>query len=242
MKNDEGAVLITGASRGLGEALALAMAKQGRAVALCARREEPLQETADRVRDAGGRCLAGAVDVTVPAEVERWVQRAADELGPPSVLINNASVLGPRAPLWEHPVRDWRETVDVNLNGTFIATRAVLPWMMKEREGVVINVSSGAAIPPRDRWGAYAVSKAAVEAFTFNLAHELAGTGVRANVVDPGAMRTPMRAAAYPEEDPARLKTPDEATGVFLWLASEAARAVNGKRFTADGWRAEAGL
>lgn len=242
MSSVKSAVLITGASRGLGQALAVTMAREGWPVALCARREEPLRETAVRIRAAGGRCLADAVDVTDPSAVESWIGRAAAELGQPAVLINNASVLGPRVALSEHPVDEWRQTIDVNLHGTFIATRKVLPLMLEAGDGVVINVSSGAAVPPRDRWGAYAVSKAAVEAFTFNLAAELDGTGVRANLVDPGAMRTPMRAAAYPSENPSDVKTPEDATGVFHWLAGLSAGHVTGRRFSADRWRAEAGL
>lgn len=237
-----GTALITGASRGLGRALALAMSREGWGVAICARTADALEETAGRIRAGGGECVTDAVDVTDATAVDAWVRRAADRLGQPRVLINNASVLGPRVSLAEHPVDEWRHTLDVNLHGTFIATRAVLPWMIEAGDGVVINVSSGAAIPPRDRWGAYAVSKAAVEALTLNLAHEMADTGVRANIVDPGRMRTPMRADAYPEEDPAEVKPASEATGVFLWLASDAARHVTGRRFTADHWRTEAGL
>lgn len=242
MGSRNGAALITGASRGLGRALALAMSRDGWPVAICARSTEGLEETSALIRVEGGACVAEAVDVTDAAAVDAWVRRAADRLGRPRVLINNASVLGPRVPLAEHPVDEWRTTLDVNLHGTFIATRAVLPRMAEARDGVVINVSSGAAIPPRDRWGAYAVSKAAVETLTLNLAHEMAGTGVRANIVDPGAMRTPMRADAYPEEDPAEVKPPSDATDVFVWLASDAARDVTGRRFRADRWRAEAGI
>lgn len=238
MNEETAPVLVTGASRGLGEALAIEFGRRGRPVALCARSAGDLEEIADRVRREDALCLAEAVDVTDEAAVERWIGRAAAELGPPRVLVNNASVLGPRVPLVEQPVDAWRGTVDINLNGTFIVTRAVVPWMIEAGGGSVINVSSGAAVPPRESWGAYAVSKAAVETFTLNLARELEGTGVRANIVDPGGMRTSMRAAAYPHEDPARLKPPEDATGVFIWLAGAGARHVTGQRFSADEWRA----
>lgn len=158
------------------------------------------------------------------------------------MLVNNASVLGPRVPLVQHSVDEWRRTLAVNLDGTFVATRATVPRMLSAGGGSVINVSSGAALPPRASWGAYAVSKAAVEAFTINLAAELEGTGVRANIVDPGAMRTSMRAAAYPDEDPERLRTPAAAVDVFVWLAGPDSGGVSGQRFTVGNWRSEAGL
>lgn len=242
MANDRGMVLITGASRGLGAAVAEELSRLGHPVALCARGGDELDRVAGRIREAGGRCLARAVDVTDAPAVGRWIDDAASELGPPRVLINNASVLGPRSPLGDYPLDEWRGAIDVNLNGVFIASRLTVPRMLEEGRGSIVNVSSGAAIPPRERWGAYAVSKAAVEVLTLNLAKELEGTGVRVNSVDPGAMRTPMRAAAYPEEDPLRLKTPEETTGVFAWLAGDASQGVTGRRLSAERWRADAGL
>lgn len=236
MEGIEGSVLITGASRGLGAALAVAFGRRGARVAICARSGDSLRGVSAEVQEAGGTCLPAAVDVTDTDAVERWADEAARELGEPAVLINNASVLGPRAPLAEHSPGEWRETLDVNLTGTFLVTRAVLPRMLRAGQGSIVNVSSGAAVPPRTRWGAYAVSKLALEGFTQNLAAELDGTGVRVNAVDPGAMRTGMRATAYPEEDPRTLKRPEDTVGVFLWLASPASRGVTGERLRADDW------
>jgi NAD(P)-dependent dehydrogenase (short-subunit alcohol dehydrogenase family) len=229
-------VLITGASRGLGAALARAFAEVGAAIALAARGRAALNALAAELRSSGARCHAAAIDVRDETAVEEWVREAAAELGPPTVLINNASLLGPRAPLLDIAPDEWRGTLDVNLTGAFLACRSVIPIMLAHGGGSVVNVSSGAAVPPRTNWGAYAVSKHALEGFTSNLAAELAGTGVRVNSVDPGAMRTAMRGAAYPDEDPASVKTPAEAVGVFLWLGSTASRGVTGERFRADGW------
>lgn len=234
---EAGAVLITGASRGLGAALARAFGAAGGRVAVCARDAAALRPVAEAVRRAGGECLARAVDVADEAAVSAWVEEAARELGRPRVLINNASVLGPRVPLVEHPVDQWRATLDVNLTGAFVTARACLPAMLSAGDGVIVNVSSGAALPPRRHWGAYAVAKAALEALTANLAAELEGTGVRVNAVDPGAMRTGMRAAAYPDEDPGDVKPPEAIAELFLWLASDRARGVTGQRFQADRWR-----
>jgi NAD(P)-dependent dehydrogenase (short-subunit alcohol dehydrogenase family) len=231
-------VMITGGSSGLGRALAVAFAAAGADIAVCARTEAALLDVAHDVRERGRRCVAVAADVRREEELLAWHRRVESELGSPSVLINNASVLGSLVPLAEQDPDDWTNVVDVNLTGVFLAVRTVLPRMIFHGRGSIINVSSGAAKLPRVRWGAYSVSKHAVEGLTLNLAAELEGTGVRVNVVDPGAMQTSMRAAAYPDEDPTTVKSPRAATGVFLWLASDASREANGQRFHAERWNA----
>jgi NAD(P)-dependent dehydrogenase (short-subunit alcohol dehydrogenase family) len=237
-KLDGTVVMITGGSSGLGRALAVAFADAGADVGICARKEAGLVDVAREVRERGRRCVAVPVDVRREEELLVWLHEVERELAGPSVLINNASLLGPRDPLVRHDMDAWREVIDVNLTGTFLASRVLLPPMLRDRRGSIINVSSGAAVLPRSGWGAYAVSKHAVEGLSLNLAAELEGSGVRVNIVDPGAMRTPMRAAAYPDEDPGTVNPPGAATGVFLWLASDAARDVTGKRFRAQAWSA----
>lgn len=229
-------VLVTGASRGLGRALARAFAGAGAKVAICARGEEALGEVVDEIRAEGGEVLARTADVTSADEVGAWVERAEDRWGAPSALVNNASLLGERTPLRDYPLDNWRAVLDVNTTGALIATRAVLPAMRRAGAGSIITVTSGVGNHPRADWGAYAVSKHAVEAFTFNLAREEADAGIRANAVDPGAMRTRMRATAYPDEDPETLPPPERVTGVFLWLASDASRGTTGERFRAQEW------
>jgi len=230
-------VLITGASSGLGRALALAFGQAGAGVSLCARNGKDVRAVAAEIEEAGGTSTAAVVDVTNPRSVREWVQQSLARFRSLDVVINNASVLGPRADIAETSQEGWVRTIDVNLNGLFHVTRACLPSMREAGEGLVVNVSSGAAIPPRAGWSAYAVSKAAVDALTLNLAEEERPHGIRVNSVDPGAMRTEMRAAAYPEEDPATVKMPEEATPVFLWLAGPEGRAVTGARLRADDFR-----
>lgn len=231
-------VLITGASRGLGQALAAEFARAGARLGLCARGEEALAATAAAVRVEGASVRAASLDVADEGAIRSFVGRLEEAWGGVDVLVNNASLLGPRVPLRDHPIAEWRQVLDVNLTGTFLAAQAVLPGMRRRGDGSIINVSSGVGNQPRANWGAYAVSKWAVEALTYNLALEEADAGVRANVVDPGSMRTAMRRAAYPDEDPAKLREPRESVGVFLWLASDASRHVSGQRFQAQLWRA----
>jgi NAD(P)-dependent dehydrogenase (short-subunit alcohol dehydrogenase family) len=232
-------VMVTGGSSGLGLSLALAFAEAGALVSICARDNPPLARARERILGVSDRCLAMPADITDEDAMRDWVRRTTEELGEPDALINNASVLGERLALQDYPIGDWRHTMDVNVTGTLIATQAVLPGMTRRRSGSIVTVSSGAAVPPRVRWGAYAVSKAAVESLTLNLAEELRGTGVRANVVDPGALRTEMRAAAYPAEDPARVKDPSSIAPLFLWLASAESAAVNASRIIAEEWLEE---
>jgi NAD(P)-dependent dehydrogenase (short-subunit alcohol dehydrogenase family) len=229
-------VMITGASQGLGAALANAFGAAGAKLSICSRTKSDIVDVGRRVSTLGASCLAQAVDLRDEKAVRNWVERTAAELGTPDVVINNASVLGPRLPLIDYPLDEWRPVVESNLDGAFFVTRSVLPAMTRRGRGSIINVSSGAALPPRPNWGAYAVSKAALEALSLNLAAELAGTGVRVNIVDPGAMRTSMRAAAYPHEDPVRLKEPGSISSLFLWLASDESAAVTGQRFSASEW------
>ena len=228
-------VFITGASRGLGRALAQAVADAGARLVLCARDEDDMAQVADVLR-AGTEIEWGAVDVSDEADVAALVARATERFGPMDALINNASVLGPRVPLREHDVDAWRHVLDVNLTGTLIPTLAVLPGMREAGRGSIINVSSGVGNIARERWGAYAVSKWGVEAFSKNLALEEEDAGIRVNIVDPGRLRTEMRREAYPEEDPKKPAPPEDATGVFLWLASDESEGVTGERFRALDW------
>lgn len=226
-------VFITGASRGLGRALAEAFARAGSRLVLCARTEDRLRELAESLAPATD-VEWGAADVTSASQVAALVERATARFGPITTLVNNASILGPRVPLRDHPVDEWRQVLDVNLTGTLTCSREVLPGMRAAGRGSIINVSSGVGNKPRGEWGAYAVSKWGVEALTQNMALEEKDSGVRANIVDPGRLRTDMRRAAYPDEDPSAPAPPERAVPVFLWLASSASDHVSGERFMAQ--------
>lgn len=229
--------LVTGASRGLGRAVAEAYGAAGARLVLCARGEADLLKVSRGLERRGVEVVAGAVDVSDEEGVAALVARAAARLGPITVLVNNASVLGPRVALRDHPLDEWRQVLDVNLTGALVPVQAVLPGMRQAGTGSIINVSSGVGNMPRARWGAYAISKSGVEALSKNLALEEEEAGVRVNIVDPGRLRTDMRRAAYPDEDPMKPAPPEAAVPVFLWLASERARGISGQRFQALDWR-----
>lgn len=228
-------VLVTGAGRGLGRALVRSLVAEEARVAGCARSEADLAMLAAEVAWSD-RLIVRAADVRDARAMEALVDEVVERWGALDGLVLNASVLDERVPLRDVDPEAWRRVIDVNLTGAFIACRAALPVMRRQRSGSVVAVSSGVGDRPRERWGAYAVSKRALEAFAANLALEEREAGIRVNVVDPGAMRTSMRRAAYPAEDPATLPDPSAHLGVYLWLLSAAAAGVTGQRFVAREW------
>jgi NAD(P)-dependent dehydrogenase (short-subunit alcohol dehydrogenase family) len=230
------AALITGGSRGIGKAVAAAYAREGAAVFLCGRKEADVRKAIEDIESAGGRAAGCAGDVGKIEDVRRIVQDATAQFGGIDVLVNNASLLGPRLPIVEYPIQAWQEVLRVNLTGIFLIIQEVLKVMMPKRQGSIINVSSGVGRTGRARWGAYGPSKFGVEGLTQGLAEELKDHDIRVNSVNPGPTRTEMRGMAYPEEDPLTLPVPDDIVPVFLYLASEDSRNVTGQSFDAQDW------
>jgi NAD(P)-dependent dehydrogenase (short-subunit alcohol dehydrogenase family) len=228
--------LVTGSSRGIGRAVALAYAAEGAKVFLCARDEAELERAAGEIRAAGGAAAFAALDLARDSAGERLVREVEHRYGALDVLVNNAGILGPRAPIATYPIDAWEEVVHINVTSLFVLTQAALRLMMARRQGSIINVSSGVGRIGKARWGAYAVSKFAVEGLTQVLADELKQWNVRANAVNPGGTRTAMRAEAYPEEDPNTLPTAEEITPVFVYLASDEAASVTGQSLDARDW------
>ncbi len=224
--------LITGASQGLGRALALAFAREGARVVVNARSEESVRPIAGEVEEAGGEGLAVAADVSKDSDVKRLVDETVERFGRIDVLVNNAGLLGPRVAIADYPEDEWRRVIDANLTGPFLVSRAAIPHLSEGAS--IINLVSGVSVEGRAEWGAYSVSKFGLEGLNQILAAELAERGVRVNAVDPGGMRTDMRAAAYPEEDPQTRITPEENTAVFVYLASDESQGVTGERFKAQ--------
>jgi NAD(P)-dependent dehydrogenase (short-subunit alcohol dehydrogenase family) len=228
--------LITGASRGIGKAVALAYARESAKVFLCARSEADLGRAAGEIRTAGGEASFIAVDLARDGAGERVIREVERRYGAVDVLVNNAGILGPRAPIATYPTKAWKEVIQINLTSVFALTQAALRLMMARRKGSIINVSSGVGRIGKGRWGAYAVSKFAIEGFTQVLAEELKEWNIRVNALNPGGTRTSMRAEAYPEEDPATLPAPEEIAPVFVYLASDESAKVTGQSLDARDW------
>jgi NAD(P)-dependent dehydrogenase (short-subunit alcohol dehydrogenase family) len=220
--------IVTGASRGVGRAVAEALLDRGALVVATARTREALSPLAARPGPAPEALVGG--DLGTPAVAARVAREAVAALGGVDVLVNNAGVIGARMPLATYPVDRWDEVMAVNVTGALVMIQGVVPAM--PRGGAIINVTSGAA--GRPTWGAYAISKLCVDGITGMLREELAPRGIRCVAINPGPARTAMRAAAYPDEDPATVPDPAELVGPFLAVA---AGADPGPHLEASRWR-----
>ncbi|MCB9161030.1 MAG: glucose 1-dehydrogenase [Caldilineaceae bacterium] len=237
--------LVTGASRGIGAAVAQAFAQAGAQVVLASRKQEPLDALAAEIRAAGGTALAVAAHTGDDAAVEALVARAVDECGGVDILVNNAATNPHYGPVLTAEDGHWDKTFDVNVKGYVRMVRACMAPMQARGGGAVINVASIAGIKPETGMGVYAVSKAGVLMLTQVLAVELAPANIRVNAVAPGYVKTkfssviwqnPHVYAAVKARIPqGRMAEPEELTGVMLYLASDAASFTTGAVFTVDG-------
>ena len=230
--------VITGATRGIGKAIAAAYLREGARVFICARNQQEVTATVRELRNEStdARIDGCAGDVGKENDVCRIVAAAIERFQSIDTLVNNASLLGPRVALVEYPLGRWEEVIRVNLYGVFLLSQQVAKRMIAQRHGSIINVSSGVGRIGRARWGAYAVSKFGLEGLTQVLADEVKEFGVRVNSVNPGPTRTGMRAEAYPEEDPLTLPTPEQITPVFVHLASAQSENLTGQMLEAQDW------
>lgn len=216
-------VLITGASRGLGAALAREWARRGAALLLTARSAEPLTALAKELsRDTD--VLAEPIDVTDDTRMREFVETAAATFGRIDVLVNNASTLGgsPMPPLEQLGAPAFFELMDVNVRAPLAIAQRVIPHMRARGSGTIVNVSSDAAVNAYAGWGGYGSSKAALEHLSRILAEELSGSGIRVLVLDPGNMDTQMHRDAEPGEDLSSLPKPESVAPAFIDIVERA--------------------
>jgi 3-oxoacyl-[acyl-carrier protein] reductase len=243
---------VTGAGRGIGQAVATALAAAGVDVVLLARSAGELEETTRQVAALGRRAYAIPSDVADLGQIQSAVAQALERLGQIDVLVNCAGRQPPIGPLWENDPGDWVRTIEVNLLGTFHCIQAVLPGMIARRQGKIVNFSGGGATSPRPNFSAYAASKAAIVRLTETLAEELRPFNVQVNAVAPGAINTGMleevlaagKAAgaelAAAQSRKAQGGTPIElAARLVVFLASGASGSLTGKLLSAphDSWQ-----
>lgn len=232
--------LVTGASRGLGRALTTALAAAGARVVGVARTAGELHAAIAAIRAAGGDAHAIVADVADKDAVARIAGQAAALVGPIDVVVHNASTLGPTPLrlLLDTDCEDLAHVLETNLVGPFRLTKLLAGPMVLRGDGVIVHVSSDAAVSAYPRWGAYSAAKAAQDHLSRILAAELADTGVRILAVDPGEMDTAMHAAAIPDADRAALADPARVAAAILAMIADATRAPSGARLEAPAWQA----
>lgn len=237
--------VVTGASRGIGEAVATALAANGARVVLASRKIEPLEETAELIRANGGEALAVPCHTGRAADVAALAARVREECGGVDVLVNNAATSPHFGPILEAEESHWDKTFEVNVKGYFLLAKACVPMMRERGGGSIINVASVAGMAPHTGLGVYGVSKAAVLMLTKTLAVELAREGIRVNAIAPGLIETRFSEAlrATPEMlkralrsiPQGRIGQPEDLAGAVLYLASDASRYTTGAVMVVDG-------
>jgi NAD(P)-dependent dehydrogenase (short-subunit alcohol dehydrogenase family) len=250
--------VVTGAGRGLGRAIALAISKEGASVAIMSRTLNELELTAHKIIEQGGECLVFQGDVSDPNSVASMARQTVERFSRVDVLVNNAAVIGPTRLMEEADFEAWKKTIDINLNGPFFCARAVVPFMARQRGGKIISISSGLGQMPFPRFCAYSVSKAGIIQLTRSLSEELKEMNIQVNAIDPGVMDTSMQEqirALGPSvlgksiydhfvgyKDKGCLKDPGEVAALAVFLASYEADHLSGYNgtlsdYAALGWR-----
>lgn len=213
--------LITGASQGIGAAVAKAYAKAGAHVILVARNQKKLEKMDDEIREAGGQATLLPLDLMNFEEVDKLGPSIYERFGKLDIFVGNAGLLGTLGPLTQISNTEYQRVLDTNLSANFRLIKTLDPLLQASDTGRAIFVStSEEVVGGRAYWGTYSISKAALESMVRVYAAENEKTNLRVNIVDPGAVRTDMRASAKPGEDPMSLPHPDDIVNVFLDLAS----------------------
>lgn len=215
---DQKTAIVTGGGTGIGNGIALALAREGANVIICGRREEPLERTVEAIHDAGGDALAVQADVSNADDVSRLVGTAVDMYGTVDVLINNAGI-GGSGSIHEHDIATWDRVMAINLRGPFLMARAVLPLMRRQRSGHIVNISSESGLEYYAGNGAYGVSKHALNVLSEYIQRENQEVGIRVDTVCPGMVVTEMSENS-PGLDHDKCLYPDDIADLVIWLLS----------------------
>ena len=235
MKLENKVALITGSGRGIGRAIACLFAAEGARITVTARSISEIESVAEEIGIAGGDAIAIGCNVADESDVRRVVKKTIDNFGKIDILVNNAAVNLPKIDLVDIEPDDWRRVVDVNLTGTYLCTRAVIPHMRNRRGGRIINISSiGGRRGGRGR-GPYRVTKAGMINLTETLASELRDHGINVNCICPGGVDTEMMKMLTGVEKPLDLMQPVEIARLALFLANDESSAITGTSIDAFG-------
>ncbi len=222
-------VLVTGAGRGIGRAIAIAMAREGAKVALTGRDTSKLEQVAGEIQLAGGQAAVWRMDVSNEAEVEAAVGKISEHWDRIDILVNNAGIIHADNPVWSTSIAHWHEEMSINLRGTFLCCHYVLPQMVERGEGVVINIGSSSGTIPEDMSGAYGATKWGVIGYTTSLAKSVRPHGVRVNGLNPGWVETGMTAGRIPPNPGPEWTQPEDIARAALFLAAHAPADMTGQ-------------
>jgi NAD(P)-dependent dehydrogenase (short-subunit alcohol dehydrogenase family) len=229
--------LVTGASRGLGRAVAKRYAAEGAHVLALARSLDLLESLDDEIRAEGGEATLIPLDLAQGTAIDALAKPLLDRFGRLDILLANAAILGLLTPLAHYPPELWRNVMAINVDANWRLIRALDPLLRASPAGRALFVTSGVTRRPAPYWGAYAVAKAALEAMVLMYAAEVANSNLKVNLVNPGPTRTAMRAEAFPGEDPLTL-TPPEALADALVALAEPGFKLHGQWLSASDWLA----
>jgi NAD(P)-dependent dehydrogenase (short-subunit alcohol dehydrogenase family) len=231
-------IAITGPTRGIGKAVALACAAHGATVVLIGRNVKRLEAVHAQIAAAGGPEATIApfdLEKAVASDYDNLANALLDRYGRLDGLLHNAGLLGVLAPIEHYDVPTWYRVMHVNTTAAFALTHVLLPVMRKSDDASIVFTSSSVGRKARAYWGAYAVSKYAIEGLSEMLAQELENvSNIRVNTLNPGAARTEMRLQAYPSESPDNMTPPEELAGAYIALLGPASKGVTGQRFDAQ--------
>jgi 3-oxoacyl-[acyl-carrier protein] reductase len=231
MRLKDKVALITGGARGIGKAVALAYAREGATLAICARTQSEIDTTVQEIQRLKADAKGWSCDVSIEDSVKVFVGDVIKEFGRIDVLVNNAGVMTRPVPITQLDVKKWDYTIAVNLRGPFLVTKSVLPVMIEQRSGSIINVSSMVGRGAYANFTAYATSKWGLEGFTQTLAAETRSSNIRINSVEPGYVATKL--TGYQGSQP------ESVTDVFVYLASDQANGITGKMLSSSGWKSQ---